>query len=250
MPRDHRDPFAAVAAVAVVMAAAGVAGCGAITEGGANQTLAPLPPPGQGVSITMGTVAPVPTTPPPLVPGATLAADDSLPASVAGRFLAAAATGDAAVGTGLEAGSTEPSTFEWAAATYESTVDVAGAGAWGGPNCTDPVGPTVTCSWLQNDPNTSLVLVADGPVWRVSHPLTVPPAGEPAVAGTGCVVGDLDVNMRGGPSKSWPRFTQLPPGTCQVTAYDVLVDDADGPWRFIEVDGTRGWIVDRVLHLQ
>jgi hypothetical protein len=247
--QDRRRDQLAAGALAVA-AMLGAAACGAITEGGASQTLAPLPPPGQGVSITLATVAPALTAAPTLAPGETAPADDTNPASVVGRFLAAAATGNAAAGAELVVGDTEPATFDWAAATYASTVDVAGAGAWGTPQCTDPAGATVTCTWLQNDPNTSLVLVPDGTAWRVSHPLTVPPAGEPAVAGSGCVVGDLAVNMRGGPSKSWPRFVQVSPGTCGVTVFDVLVDDPDGPWRYIELDGQRGWIVDRVLNLQ
>ena len=91
--------------------------------------------------------------------------------------------------------------------------------AWGAPTCAEPTGNTVQCSWLQTDAAPSLLLVMEGADWRVSHPV-FNRAGEPASVGTGCIVGSSNVNFRGGPSTSWPRFAQINPGTCSVTVFD------------------------------
>jgi hypothetical protein len=173
--------------------------------------------------------------------------DDADPLSVASRFLNAAATGDSATGNSLQVGGMSPDTFEWAMATYQSTVDVAGATAWGGPTCVAPEGTSVRCTWLGNDPGTSLVLVQDGTTWRVSHPLSIPSAAAPAPIGAGCIVGDVAVNLRGGPAKTWPRFTQVPPGTCDLKILDLTSTDSEGVWRLIQYGPDFGWIVERVL---
>jgi hypothetical protein len=154
---------------------------------------------------------------------------------------------DSATASGLATGDVDPPAFDWAQALYQSTVDVAGAGAWGSPRCTTQ-GSAAICTWLQNDANTALVLAQDADVWRVSHPLYVVP-GDPGAVGTGCIVGDDPVNLRGGPAKSWPRFSSIAPGSCGITVLDSLIAEGDGPWRYVEIDGRRGWIVDRVLRV-
>jgi uncharacterized protein YraI len=59
------------------------------------------------------------------------------------------------------------------------------------------------------------------------------------------------VNFRGGPGTSWPRFAQISPGTCSVTVFDAVESDpvAGDEWRYVEFEGQRGWIVDRVLQM-
>jgi hypothetical protein len=166
--------------------------------------------------------------------------------SVAIRFLDAAAAGNEAAGSTLEVGDAQPRAFDWAVATYESTLDVAGAEAWGRPQCSPAARGTVTCTWLANDPTTSLVLVDDGGEWRVSHPLLAPP-GDPPEVSSACVAGDDPVRVRAGPGTDWPYFQVLQPRTCDVTMLDNVTDGPSGPWRYVTIGGTPGWIVDRVL---
>jgi hypothetical protein len=247
--RRHRR-HQLVAALAAVPAPLLFAACGGLTAGGARDTLPPLPPPGAGVAITQVTVPP--TQPPSgstLAPGETVPSDDANPLSVASRFLDAARTGNSAVGAALDAGVAQPRAFDWAVDRYRSTVEVAGEDAWGGPQCTEPAGATVTCTWLANDPATSLQLVQSGDTWRVSHPVQLrPDAGSPA--GTACVAGDDRVNVRGGPGTDWPLFTAVQPSTCGIAIHEGVTEGPSGPWRFVTIDGTPGWIVDRVLNVQ
>lgn len=219
-------------------------GC-ALTEGNARSTLPPLPPPGVALAPA---AAPAPQTPTPstLAPGETLPSDDANPASVAGRFLAAAASGDADTGAALAIADRDPAVFDWALQNYESTVAVAGDTAWGSPSCGEPAGATVGCTWLLNDQTTSLVLTQSNGTWRVSHPLTTP-TGDPAALGERCIIGDVPINMRGGPAKLWPKFASLSPDRCDIATFDATATDSEGVWRLVEADGQRGWIVDRVL---
>lgn len=244
----RRHPRVAACLVALPLLAA-IAGCSAVTEGGANDTLAPLPPPGQGAIVTQAPLPPAATSATTSAPSGTVADDDSDPASVAGRYLDAVATNNATDAAALQTGETDPDTFAWAVATYETTVSVAGEGAWGAPTCAAPSATTATCTWMQNDPGTSLVLVSDGTSWRVSHPLSVPASGAPASVGQACIVGDKGVNFRGGPGTGWPRFAQLPPGTC-MSVLDATVTDSEGAWRLVDADGQLGWLVERVLRYQ
>lgn len=248
----RRRPRAAAGAIAAatLVAVLALAGCNGVTEGGANRTLAPLPPPGQGAIVTQAPLRPAETPAPTTVPSGTEADDNGDPTSVAARFLGAVATNNqAAAAALLQAGDVQPDAFTWALGTYESTVSVAGAEAWGTPTCAAPTGTTTTCTWLQNEPGTSLVLVSDGTTWRVSHPLSVPASGLPASVGQACIVGNDSVNFRGGPGKSWPRYTQLAPGTC-MSVLDVTVTDSEGEWRLVDADGQLGWLVQRVLRFQ
>lgn len=247
MDRRRRSRFAAgaVATAAVV----GFSGCSAITQGGANDTLAPLPAPGQGAIVTQAPLPPAATTATTAATAGTEADDDSDPTSVAARFLGAVATNNATAAAALQADGADPDPFTWALGTYESTVSVAGAEAWGAPVCAAPTGTTTTCTWMQNDPGTALVLVSDATTWKVSHPLSVPASGLPASVGQACIVGDAAVNFRGGPGKGWPRFTQLQPGTC-VSVLDASVTDSEGAWRLVDADGQLGWLVERVLRFQ
>lgn len=230
------------------MAILACAGCNTVTEGGANDTLAPLPPPVQGAIVTQAPL-PVATPATTAAPAGTAADDDSDPTSVAARYLDAVATNNATEAAALQTGETDPDTFAWAVGTYETTVSVAGAEAWGAPACAAPSGTTATCTWMQNDPGTSLVLVSDGTSWRISHPLSVPASGLPASIGQACIVGDKGVNFRGGPGTGWPRFVQLPPGTC-MSVLDATVTDSEGDWRLVDADGQLGWLVERVLRFQ
>jgi len=238
------------------------AGCSAITEGGANDTLPPLAtanaattqapalgPDGQPVVNTQG-----PTTIGVAAGGdpADLDADDADPLSVAARFLGAVAVDDQATATPLESADRSPSVFEWARTTYGQYTQLAGASSWGQPSCAEPQGTVVQCSWLQTDAAPTLVLVQDGSNWRVSHPAFSLGDAEPASAasaGSACVDGSSSVNFRGGPGTSWPRFTQIAPGTCSITVFERTESDPiEGDlWRYIEADGQRGWVVDRVL---
>ena len=170
---------------------------------------------------------------------------------MAARFLAAVETDDSAIASPLEMPERDPLVFNWARDAYQQYTQLAGADSWGDPTCSAPAGATVSCSWLNTDAAPTLLLVQEGANWRVSHPLYTLAAGEPAAAGTGCVVGSDSVNFRGGPGTSWPRFTQLSPGTCQVTVFDAVENDPiEGQaWRYIEVNGQRGWVVDRVVQV-
>ena len=244
--RRHRRHRLA-AALAAVTGPLLFAACGGLTAGGARETLPPLPPPGAAVAITQVTVPP--TQPPSgttLAPGQTVPSDDANPLSVAGRFLDAARTGNAGTGTALDAGVAQPRAFDWAVDRYSSTVEVAGEDAWGSPQCTEPAAATVTCTWLANDPATSLVLVQAGETWKVSHAVQLSPdAGSPV--GTACVAGNDRVNVRGGPGTDWPQFTVVQPGTCGIALHEGITEGPSGPWRFVTIDGAPGWIVDRVL---
>jgi hypothetical protein len=177
-------------------------------------------------------------------------ADDANPVSVAARFLAAVETNDSAVATPLEMGDRSPTVFDWARGAFEQYTQLAGAESWGDPTCSEPAAGAVACSWLNTDAAPTLVLVQEGPTWRVSHPAFTL-AGDPPVAATGRIVGSDTVNFRGGPGTSWPRFTQLPPGTGSVTVFDAVENDPieGDTWRYIEVNGQRGWVVDRVVEI-
>jgi len=248
----HARPLQrAIAAARAVLGLGAVvvlgAGCG-FDGGSARSTMPPLPPPVGGALIT---VAPVPATQTPtattLAPGESVPADDGNPLSVAQRFLAAAANGDTATGDPLRIADRDPDVFTWATDTYSSTVAVAGDAAWGAPACGEPAGSVVTCTWLANDPTTSLVLTLDGAAWKVSHPLLVPAGDGVAPTGTACVVGDSDVRLRGGPGTNWPRFDMVPARTCGVDIFASVLEGPDGPWRLVRYQGTLGWMVDRVL---
>ena len=143
-----------------------------------------------------------------------------------------------------------PTVVEWAQGAYQQYTELAGAGSWGVPTCSDPAAATVQCSWLQTDAAPTLQLVNEGDTWRVSHPVFAR-AGEPAAVGSGCVVGSDNVNFRGGPGTSWPRFAQIPPGSCNVTVFDAVESDPieGDQWRYVEFNGQRGWIVDRVVQI-
>jgi hypothetical protein len=208
--------------------------------------VAAVGPDGNPVLNTQGSTTTVPIQQDP----ATLESDDANPLSVAARFLSAAAAGDQATAQVLEAAGREPTSAAWAQGAFAQYTQIAGAQAWGEPSCAEPVGATVVCSWLQTDAPPTLVLVQEDGVWRVSNPL-FNVAGEPPVAGTGCVGGSNNVNFRGGPGTDWPRFTQLAPGTCDVTVFDaVQTDPSNGDrWRMIEANGQRGWIIERVLNI-
>jgi hypothetical protein len=238
-----------VGAAGVVTAALVGSACG-FDDGSARSTLPPLPPP-VNVPITAppppGRQAPTATT---LAPGVTFASDDANPASVAQRFLTAAASGDAATADALRIADRDPDVFQWAQQMHDSTVAVAGDAAWGGPACPEPAGNLVSCTWLVNDPTTSLVLVQDGATWKVSHPLMVPADDGVDGVGTACVVGDRSVRLRGGPGTNWPRFEELAPNTCGITLYASVLEGPEGPWRLVDVNGAKGWIVDRVLRAQ
>jgi hypothetical protein len=239
-----------------VLALAGSA-CSGLTAGSSNETLPPLVagtgplvtqaaavgPDGNPVVNTQGTTTTVLQDP------ASLEADDTNPASVAARFLSAVAAGDATVAGALEMPDRSPTVFQWAEAAYRQYTELAGVGSWGTPTCGDPAGTVVQCAWLQTDAAPTLQLVKEGETWRVSHPVFA--RAEPAPAGTGCVVGNDNVNFRGGPGTSWPRFTQIPPGSCNVTVFDAVESDPieGDQWRYIEFDGQRGWVVDRVVQL-
>lgn len=250
----------------VVRALAGLAlvaggGCADLIQSGGNETLPPLVP---------SNTAPLVTVPPAVGPDgvpvvntqgttttavaagpATVATDDADPTSVATRFLAAVASGDPAVAAPLEMANRSPTVFAWAENAYEQYTQLAGAQSWGVPTCSEPAGETSQCAWLQTDAAPTLQLVLEGDEWRVSHPVFTGPS-EPATTGSGCIVGSIRVNFRGGPGTSWPRFSQLSPGTCGVTVFDATESDPSqgDSWRYIEADGQRGWVVDRVLRMQ
>ncbi len=200
-------------------------------------------PDGNPVVNTQGSTSTAPAQDP-----AALAADDANPTSVAARFLAAVASGDPGAATALEMPDRRPTVVEWAQGAYQQYTELAGAGSWGVPTCSDPAAATVQCSWLQTDAAPTLQLVNEGDTWRVSHPVFAR-AGEPAAVGSGCVVGSDNVNFRGGPGTSWPRFAQIPPGSCNVTVFDAVESDPieGDQWRYVEFNGQRGWIVDRVV---
>lgn len=255
--RAPRRRAAVPACVALLLCA----GCATLTDSGSNDTLPPLvpgnngPPVTQGGAIgpdgqpvvnTQGSTTTLATT---QDPGA-IEADDANPASVAARFLAAAETNVPDAAAALEMSERSPTVFQWARGAYEQYTQLAGADSWGAPTCSEPAGATVSCAWLNTDAAPTLLLVQEGDTWRVSHPVFTL-AAEPGAAGTGCVVGNDNVNFRGGPGTSWPRFTQIPPSTCQITVFDRVENDPieGDTWRFIEVNGQRGWVVDRVVQI-
>ena len=147
--------------------------------------------------------------------------------------------------------------YEWAHDAYITYTQAAGAGVWGQPTCADPVGTapapiTSTCTWLSTPDAPTLVLVQDGGTWQVSHAALTPSGAEPPVLGTGCILGNDNVNFRGGPGQDWPRFSRIPIHSCDVTVFDATESaPATGDqWRFVEYGGQRGWIVDRAIRVQ
>jgi hypothetical protein len=250
-----------VAIVSVTVAIASIVGaaCADLTASGTDDTLAPLVPDRSGPPITQGAVGPdgrpvvntqgSTTTLPREQAPAELSADDTDALSVAARFLAAAASGDDASAAALEVPGRSPTVTEWAHAAYAEYTQVAGAQAWGEPTCADPAGPTISCSWLQTEAPPTLILVQQDGNWLVSHPMFNAAAPQPA--GSGCIAGSANVNVRGGPGTHWPRFGQLAPGTCSVPILDAVHTDAGNGdrWRMIEMDGQRGWIIERVIDM-
>ena len=235
--------------------------CAGITEGGSDETLPPLVPGNAGPPVTQSGALGADGLPVVNTQGATttlvitqdasaIEADDTNPVSVAARFLAAVETNDPGVAGPLELGDRSPTVFDWARAAYEQYTQLAGAESWGDPICSEPAGGAVSCAWLNTDAAPTLLLVQDGSNWRISHPAFTL-AGEPGVVGTGSIVGNDAVNFRGGPGTSWPRFTQVPPGTPSVTVFDAVENDPieGDTWRYIEVNGQRGWVVDRVVQI-
>jgi len=232
--------------------------CAGLVADSSNETLPPLVPGNAAPVVTQAQAVGADGNPVVNTQGATttavaqepatLEADDTNPASVAARFLAAVGSNDAASGNGLEMPERSPSVFDWARGAYQQYTQVAGAAAWGTPTCAEPSGSIVQCSWLQTDAAPTLQLVMEGTNWRVSHPVFTR-AGEPAAVGSGCIVGSSNVNFRGGPGTSWPRFAQINPGACSVTLFDAVESDPieGDQWRYVEFDGHRGWIVDRVI---
>lgn len=248
-----------VAAVAITACAS----CSTFTAGSSNETLPPLVPGNTGPPVTQ-----LPAVGPDGQPvvntqgstttivgsGAAAAeeADDASPLSVAARFLAAVASDDAATATSLEMADRSPTVFDWGRQAFQQYTELTGAGSWGEPTCAEPTGTTVQCSWLQTDAAPTLLLVQEGSAWRVSHPAFSIGEGQPTTAGTGCIVGSINVNFRGGPGTSWPRFSQIDPGSCSITVLDRLESDPieGDEWRLIEFNGQRGWVVDRVIQIQ
>lgn len=232
--------------------------CADLVADSSNETLPPLVPGNTGPPVTQAPAVGVdgnlvvntqgPTTTLAGSPPPEGEANDADPTSVAARFLAAVEGDDATTGAPLEMPDRSPSVFEWARGAFEQYTQVAGADAWGAPTCAEPTGNTTQCSWLQTDAAPSLLLVLDGSDWRVSHPV-FNRTGEPANVGAGCIIGSENVNFRGGPGTSWPRFARINPGTCSVTMFDAIESDpvAGDSWRYIEFEGQRGWIVDRVI---
>ena len=256
-PRTIRCLAALPAGLALVLCVA----CAGIPESGSDETLPPLVPGNTGPPVTQGGAIGPDGQPVVNTQGSTttlvisqdpssIEADDANPVSVAARFLAAVETNDSAVATPLEMGDRSPTVFDWARGAFEQYTQLAGAESWGDPTCSEPAGGAAACSWLNTDAAPTLVLVQEGPNWRVSHPAFTL-AGDPAVAATGRIVGSDTVNFRGGPGTSWPRFTQLPPGTGSVTVFDAVENDPieGDTWRYIEVNGQRGWVVDRVVQI-
>ena len=234
--------------------------CAGLVADSSNETLPPLVPGNTAPVVTQVQAVGADGNPVVNTQGSTttvvaqdpsaLEADDTNPASVAARFLAAVGINDAASAAALEMPDRRPTVFEWARGAYQQYTQVAGAAAWGTPTCAEPSGSTVQCSWLQTDAAPTLQLVMDGTDWRVSHPV-FSRGGEPTSVGTGCVVGSSNVNFRGGPGTSWPRFAQINPGACSVTVFDAVESDpVEGDqWRYVEFNGQRGWIVDRVIQM-
>ena len=254
--RDIRWRDAVPAALVLVACSA----CSGLTAGGSNETLPPLVPGNTGPPVTqlqavgpdgnpvVNTQGTTTTVAGGESPGS-VATDDANPVSVAARFLTAVASNDAAGATALEMPDRKPTVFEWARGAYQQYTQLAGAGSWGAPTCAEPAGSTVQCSWLQTDAAPTLLLLKDGDTWRVSHPVFTR-AGEPAAVGSGCIVGSDHVNFRGGPGTSWPRFAQINPGTCGTVFDAVENDPIEGDqWRYVEFNGQRGWVVDRVVQM-
>lgn len=234
----------------------GIAACSTLTEGRSNETLPPLTAPGptvppitqSPVANTQGPVAATTTAAP-----APVVDDDTNAQSVAARFLAAVAAGDQGAAQALEAAGRRPSVTQWAAAQYDQYTQAAGPAAWGTPTCDEPAGTTAMCSWLTLPQVPTLMLELDGTDWRVSHGVFNSESTAAATAtGTACVVGNEAVNYRGGPGRDWSNFTQIPPGSCDVTVFDATeTEQSTGDtWRMIERAGERGWVIERVLRFQ
>ena len=187
----QRRALAVISATVAVASVIGAA-CADLTASGTNETLAPLVPDRSGPPITqVPAVGPngqpvvntqgSTTTLPREQAAAELAADDTDALSVAARFLSAAAAGDDATATALEVPGRSPTTAEWARAAFAEFTQVAGAEVWGEPTCSDPAGPTISCSWLQTEAPPTLILVQQDGNWLVSHPLfNVAAAPQPA----------------------------------------------------------------------
>jgi len=250
--------------VVAVVAVVGLgASCSSLTAGSSNETLPPLVPGNTGAPVTQLPALGADGQPVVNTQGSTTTivgaagaaageADDANPLSVAARFLAAVASDDPATATALEMADRSPTVFDWGRQAFQQYTELAGAGSWGEPMCGEPAGTSVRCSWLQTDAAPTLLLVQDGATWRVSHPAFSSGADQPATAGTGCILGSITVNFRGGPGTSWPRFGQIDPGTCSITVFDRLENDPleGDQWRMIEFNGQRGWVVDRVIQIQ
>lgn len=229
----------------LVLAACGIAG----ESRGARETLPPLPPPG-GVLVNKPPL-PEPQVPVVTQPTATAAPinDDANPTSVAARFLAAVRDNNDGSANALVLPGRDPSVFGWARRTFDDYTSVQGADSWGAPTCTvQEDGALAACTWLAGTDEIALVLRREGDEWAVSHPRqgAVTP-DTPVRTDNACIAGDDPVNFRGGPGRSWPRFTQIRAGTCGVRAFEVTQSVDGDAWRLVEADGQQGWIVQRVL---
>lgn len=236
-----------VLAAAAVISLGGCAIAGG--AGGTRETLPPLPPPG-GVLVNK---PPLPEPRPVVVEQPTETAppldDDANPASVAGRFLAAVRDGNDGAANALVLPGRDPGVFGWARETFENYTSVQGPDSWGSPSCAVAGDtPFAACTWLAGNDEYALVLERDDTRWAVSHPRQgIVTADTPVLTNDACIAGDDPVNFRGGPGRSWPRFTQLQPGTCRIRAYEVTQSVDGDTWRLIESDGQLGWVVQRVL---
>ena len=253
---------AAASAVATASVLAVVVSACSLTQGASPQTLPPLTMPGPTaapvtqplVPVTQGTIATTTTT----APAAAQPPNDADPTSVAARFLAAVATGDATTAAALEAPGRSPTVYAWAHDAYGAYTQAAGTSVWGQPTCADPSGTapapvTATCTWLSTPDAPSLVLLQAGANWQVSHAALTPGgAAAPAALGSGCILGGDNVNFRGGPGQDWTKFGQIPIHSCDVTVFDAVESaPATGDqWRYVEYGGQRGWIVDRAIRVQ
>ncbi len=253
---------AAASAVATAGVLAVVVSACSLTQGASPQTLPPLTMPGPTaapvtqplVPVTQGTIATTTTT----APAAAQPPNDADPTSVAARFLAAVASGDATTAAALEAPGRSPTVYAWAHDAYGAYTQAAGTSVWGQPTCADPSGTapapvTASCTWLSTPDAPSLVLVQAGANWQVSHAALTPGgAAAPAALGNGCILGGDNVNFRGGPGQDWTKFGQIPIQSCDVTVFDAVESaPATGDqWRYVEYGGQRGWIVDRAIRVQ
>lgn len=227
-----------------------ITGCGVAGEsGGARETLPPLPPPG-GVLVNK---PPLPEPASDVVEPPTVTAapvnDDASPTSVAARFLAAVRDGNDSAANALVLPGRDPSVFGWARQTFDNYTSVQGADSWGSPTCTAADdAPFAACTWLAGTDEIALVLERGDDEWAVSHPRQGAATGEtPVRSDNACIAGGDPVNFRGGPGRSWPRFSQIPAGACGVRAYDVSQNVDGDNWQLVEFDGRQGWVVQRVL---